>query len=88
MAQEAGGRSKVQHERKGNADGVHRDDIWRCELNPTHKFVKFYGPNRVENGDTVLDDAQHVLIRDGFCPLCIEDERKNHSKASSDSAAR
>ena len=74
MAQEAAGRSKVQHERKSNADGVHRDDIWQCASDPTHTFIKFYGPNRVEFGDTVLDDAQHVLIRDGLCPLCTQGE--------------
>jgi len=65
-------RSKVQQERIRNADGAHRDDTWRCELDAAHTFIKFYGPNRVESGDTVLDDAEHVLIRDGFCPLCDE----------------
>jgi hypothetical protein len=74
MAQEAAGRSKVQHERKSNADGIHRDDIWRCESYPAHIFIKFYGPGRVEIDDTSLNDAQHVLIRDGFCPFCTEGE--------------
>jgi len=73
MAQEADGRSRVQHERVRNTDGVHSDDIWRCESDATHTFIKFNGPNRVKSGDTVLDDAQHVLITDGFCPLCSED---------------
>jgi hypothetical protein len=72
MAEQSTGRSKVQHERVRNADGVHRDDIWRCESDATHTFIRFYGPNRVETGDSALDDAQHVLIRDGLCPLCSE----------------
>jgi hypothetical protein len=74
MAQETAGRSEVRHERASNADGFHRDDIWQCESDPTHTFIKVYGPNRVEISDTVLDDAQHVLIRDGFCPLCDQNQ--------------
>ena len=84
MAEETAGLWKVQHERRPNADGVHRDDIWRCESDATHTFIKFYGPNRVEIGDTALDDEQHVLIRDGFCPLCNEDPSKKHADASGD----
>ena len=74
MAQGTDGLSKVQHERRPNADGLHRDDIWRCESDAAHIFIKFYGPIRVESGDTVLDDEQHVLIRDGFCPFCNENK--------------
>ena len=70
MTDQPARRPKLKHERIGNADGIHRDDTWVCELNAAHVFIKFYGPGRVEIGETVLDDAQHVLIRDGLCPLC------------------
>lgn len=70
MTDQAKSRSKVQHDRLLNADGVHRDDRWVCETDATHVFIKLFGPFRVESRDDVLDDAQHVLIRDGLCPLC------------------
>ena len=74
MTEQPAKRSKVEHERVCNADGVHRDDTWRCELDAAHTFIKLYGPGRVEIGEAALDDAQHVLIRDGFCPLCHQNQ--------------